>query len=83
MLSVSFSPALVATMLFGIKLPGNPKEVDKFNGPTYGPIPASIDDVVSSHDFVKGQNRLFFCRFGGFLASPLLSRMQVRLVSDA
>lgn len=39
MLSVSFSLALVAAMLFGIMLPGNHKEVDKFNGQTHGPFP--------------------------------------------
>ena len=38
MLSVSFSLALFATMLFGIKLPGHHKEVDKFNGQTREPI---------------------------------------------
>jgi hypothetical protein len=32
MLSVSFSLALVAAMLFGIVLPGHHKEVDNFNG---------------------------------------------------
>lgn len=47
MLSVSFSLALVAAMLFGIVLPGHHKEVDKFNGQTHGPIPTGHDHVVS------------------------------------
>lgn len=46
MLSVSFSLALVAAMLFGIVLPGHHKEVDKFNGLTRGPIPSGHDHVV-------------------------------------
>lgn len=47
MLSVSFSLALVAAMLFGIVLPGHHKEVDKFNGQTCGPIPAGNNHLVS------------------------------------
>lgn len=47
MLSVSFSLALVAATLFGIVLPGHHKEVDKFNGQTRGPIPASDEHLVS------------------------------------
>ncbi len=47
MLSVSFSLALVAAMLFGIVLPGHHKEVDKFNGQTRGPIPAGNHYLVS------------------------------------
>jgi hypothetical protein len=47
MLSVSFSLALVAAMLFGIVLPGHHKEVDKFNGQTRGPFPAGNNDLVS------------------------------------
>jgi hypothetical protein len=39
MLSVSFSLALVAKMLFGIVLPSHHKEVDMFNGQTREPIP--------------------------------------------
>lgn len=46
MLSVSFSLALVAAMLFGIVLPGHHKEVDKFNGQTRRPIPTGMSDVV-------------------------------------
>lgn len=53
MLSVSFDMALVAAMLFGILLPGNLKEVDKFNGPTRGPIPASLLDLVSGFPLFK------------------------------
>ena len=47
MLNVSISLGLVAAMLFGIVLPGNHKEVDKFNGPTPGPFPVSRNDLVS------------------------------------
>ena len=47
MLSVSFSLALVAAMLFGISLPGHHKEVDKFNGQAHGPIPTGTYDLVS------------------------------------
>lgn len=47
MLSVSFSLALVAAMLFGIVLPGHHNEVDKFNGQTREPIPAGKFDLVS------------------------------------
>lgn len=47
MLSVSFSLALVAAMLFGIVLPGHHYEVDKFNGQTREPIPAGKVDLVS------------------------------------
>ena len=47
MLSVSFSLALVAAMLFGIVLPGHHKEVDKFNGQTRGPFPTGCNHVVS------------------------------------
>lgn len=46
MLSVSFSLALVAAMLFSIVLPGRPKEVDKFNGQTHRPISVSFREVV-------------------------------------
>ena len=46
MLSVSFSLALVAAMLFGIVLPGDHKEVDKFNGRTRGPFPAGYFHLV-------------------------------------
>lgn len=47
MLSVSFSLALVAAMLFGISLPGHHKEVDKFNGQTREPIPAGTHHLMS------------------------------------
>ncbi len=47
MLSVSFSLALVAAMLFGIVLPGHHKEVDKFNGQTRRPIPTGYGEMVS------------------------------------
>ena len=47
MLSVSFSLALVAAMLFSIVLPSNHNEVDKFNGPTREPIPAGQTHLVS------------------------------------
>lgn len=56
MLSVSFSLALVAAMLFGIVLPGHHKEVDKFNGQTPGPIPVSLVEMVSGFPLVKGRN---------------------------
>jgi len=54
MLSVSFSLALVAAMLFGIVLPGHHKEVDKFNGQTREPIPAGIRDLISGFPLFKG-----------------------------
>ncbi len=54
MLSVSFSLALVAAMLFGIVLPVNPKEVDEFNGPTPGPIPVSLVEMVRGCELFKG-----------------------------
>jgi len=47
MLSVSFSLALVAAMLFGIVLPGDNKEVDKFNGQTRGPFPKGSNYLVN------------------------------------
>lgn len=47
MLSVSFSLALVAAMLFGIVLPGHHKVVDKFNGQTREPIHAGKLDLAS------------------------------------
>jgi hypothetical protein len=53
MLSVSFNLALVAAMLLGIVLPGNPKEVDKFNGPTREPIPTSLKELVSGSPLFK------------------------------
>lgn len=53
MLSVSFSLALVAEMLFGILLPGDPKEVDEFNGQTCGPIPTGDDYVVNALPLFK------------------------------
>ena len=53
MLSVSFRLAEVAAMLIGIVLPGRPKEVDKFNGPTREPIPASKCDLVSGFPLFK------------------------------
>lgn len=46
MLSVSFSLAMVAEMLFGILLPGHHNEVDKFNGQTREPIPAGSSNLV-------------------------------------
>lgn len=53
MLSVSFSLALVAAMLFGIVLPGHPKEVDRFNGQTHEPIPTGNLDIMSGFPLVK------------------------------
>jgi hypothetical protein len=53
MLNVSFDLALVAAMLLGIVLPGNPKEVDKFNGLTREPILASQSDLVSGNPHFK------------------------------
>ena len=48
MLSVSFSLALVAAMLFGIVLPGHNKEVDKFNGQTRGLFPPGKHHLVNA-----------------------------------
>ncbi|PTQ64603.1 hypothetical protein C8N42_1439 [Celeribacter persicus] len=59
MLSVSFSLALVAAMLFGIVLPGHLKEVDKFNGQTRGPFPAGNNDLVSGCRQFKVAKRQF------------------------
>lgn len=59
MLSVSFSLALVAAMLFGIVLPGHHKEVDKFNGQTRGPFPAGNNDLVSECRQFKVAKRQF------------------------
>ena len=42
MLSVSFSLAIVATMLFRIMMPCCHTEVDVLNDPTLGPFPASL-----------------------------------------
>ena len=47
MLSVSFSLALVAEMLFGIVLPGRHKEVDEFNGQTREPFLTGPHDLVT------------------------------------
>ena len=55
MLSVSFNLSLVAAMLFGIVLPGHHKEVDKFNGQTRGPFPASNNYLVSGFLLFKGE----------------------------
>ncbi len=63
MLSVSFSLALVAAMLFGIVLPGHHKEVDKFNGQTRKPIPAGKCDVVSGFPPCKTARNIFW-KFG-------------------
>ncbi len=59
MLSVSFSLALVAAMLFGIVLPGHHKEVDKFNGQTREPIPAGGWDLVSGLPPFKAARSIF------------------------
>ena len=59
MLSVSFSLALVAAMLFGIVLPGHHKEVDKFNGQTRKPIPAGKSQIVSVFPLFKAAGRIF------------------------
>lgn len=58
MLSVSFSLAAVAAMLFGIVLPGHPKEVDSLNGPTSGPIPGSKVQVVIALPKVNGDDKI-------------------------
>lgn len=42
MLDVSFNLVQVAAMLFGIVLPGNPKEVDSLNSLTRRPIPGAL-----------------------------------------
>lgn len=63
MLSVSFSLALVAAMLFGIVLPGHHKEVDKFNGQTCEPIPAGKLDLVSGFSPFKAATHIFW-KFG-------------------
>lgn len=64
MLSVSFSLALVAAMLFGIVLPSHHKEVDKFNGQTRRPIPAGYKEmVIGLQQFkVAGRPRFIFFR---------------------
>ncbi len=54
MLSVSFSLALVAKMLFGIVLPGHHKEVDMFNGQTRKPIPAGPQNLGREFSPHKG-----------------------------
>lgn len=59
MLSVSFSLALVAAMLFGIVLPGHHKEVDKFNGQTRKPIPAGSLQIVSVFPLFKAAGPIF------------------------
>lgn len=57
MLSVSFSLALVAAMLFGIVLPGHHKEVDKFNGQTRRPIPMGYEQMVIGLQQFKAAGR--------------------------
>lgn len=59
MLSVSFSLALVAAMLFGIVLPGHHKEVDKFNGQTREPIPAGKLNLISRFPLFKATRSIF------------------------
>jgi hypothetical protein len=59
MLSVSFSLALVAAMLFSIVLPGHHKEVDKFNGQTREPIPAGKHEIVSGFPLFKVERPIF------------------------
>lgn len=59
MLSVSFSLALVAAMLFGIVLPGHHNEVDKFNGQTREPIPAGRHDLISGFPLYKAARSIF------------------------
>ncbi len=59
MLSVSFSLALVAEMLFGILLPGHHKEVDKFNGQTPGPIPTGDDHLGNATATFKAAEESF------------------------
>lgn len=54
MLSVSFDLALVAAMLIGIVLPGNPNEVDSLNSPTTRPIPGGLEEVGVALRYVKG-----------------------------
>ena len=62
MLSVSFSLALVASMLFGIGLPDHHKEVDKFNGQTRGPIPAGNHHLVRASLLFKVAEEYFHNR---------------------
>lgn len=59
MLSVSFTLALVAAMLFGVVLPGHHNEVDKFNGQTREPIPAGKPDLVSEFLPFKAERTSF------------------------
>ncbi|MER3353849.1 MAG: hypothetical protein RLQ73_07815 [Hoeflea sp. D1-CHI-28] len=59
MLSVSFSLALVAAMLFGIVLPGHHKEVDKFNGQTREPFPAGNRNLMSGFLLFKAERSIF------------------------
>lgn len=54
MLSVSFSLALVAAMLFGIVLPGHHTEVDKFNGQTHGLLPVGTSRLSDCDSKIQG-----------------------------
>lgn len=63
MLSVSFSLALVASMLFGIMLPGHHKEVDKFNGLTREPIPTGNFYIVNTLPLFKVAKECFLKRW--------------------
>ena len=71
MLSVSFSLALVAAMLFGIVLPGHHKEVDEFNGQTRKPIPTGPHDLVSGFLLFKA-GRPFFLNVDSMTKTSLL-----------
>ncbi len=86
MLSVSFSLALVAAMLFGIVFPGHHTEVDKFNGQTREPIPAGTTNLVSGFSPFKAFSKKFIaliirystlaaCQFG---AAPRSTNLENR-----
>lgn len=71
MLSVSFSLALVAAMLFGIVLPGHHKEVDKFNGQTREPILAGKHNLISGFMTFKAASSMFSERGQDAVAGPV------------